>query len=69
MNVILTSFVDGLGNAGDKVTVPQNYAYIHLLLPRLAVYDTPENVEKYKDILQGVDVVKYSSPSAKKVSN
>lgn len=67
IDIILTSFVDGWGNAGDKVSVPKNFAYTHLLLPRLGVYATPENVEKYKDVAQKVDIIKYSSRSAKKV--
>lgn len=65
IDIILTRFVDGLGNAGDKVTVPQNYGYINLLLPGWAVYATPENLEKYKDYVHNTDVVKYSSPQAK----
>lgn len=67
IDVILTSFIDGLGNAGDTVNVSQNYAYINLLLPRLAVYANAENLEKYKDISQNKDVIKYSSSSVKKV--
>lgn len=47
IEVILTSYVDGLGNEGDKVSVAPNYAYNKLLLPGLAIYSTPENIEKY----------------------
>lgn len=48
IQVILTAFVDGLGNKGDLVSVRPLYAYNKLLLPGLAVYDTPENQLKYK---------------------
>lgn len=64
IDVLLTSYVDGVGNPGDKVSVSQNYGYNELLLPKLAVYATPENLEKYKNIIDRTDVVKYSSPQA-----
>lgn len=64
VDIVLTSYVDGLGNPGDRVTVPQNYGYINLLLPKLAVYATPENLEKYKDFINSKDIVRYSSPQA-----
>lgn len=48
IEVILKSYVEGLGNVGDKVSVKPNYAYDKLLLPGLAVYATPENFEKYR---------------------
>lgn len=47
MEVILKSYVEGLGNAGDKVSVKPNYAYNKLLLPGLAIYASPRNIEKY----------------------
>lgn len=68
LDVVLTSYIDGLGNPGDTVTVSQNYGYINLLLPKLAVYATPENIEKYKDYVHKEDVVKYSTPQANIVS-
>lgn len=67
LDIILTSYVDGLGNVGDRVSVKPGYAYNNLLLPGLAVYATPENIEKYKN-LEIKDVVQYSSPKALKVS-
>ncbi|EFA07188.1 large ribosomal subunit protein bL9m [Tribolium castaneum] len=63
IEVILTSFVEDLGNMGDKVTVRPNYAYYHLLLPGLAVYATPENEAKYKNT-ETTNVRHFSSPRA-----
>lgn len=48
IQVILTDYVDGMGYQGDLITVRPNMAYNKLLLTGLAVYDTPENREKYK---------------------
>lgn len=47
INVILTDYVEGIGYKGDLVTTRPNKAYTKLLLTGLAVYDTPENREKY----------------------
>lgn len=47
ISVILTDYVEGIGYRGDIVTQRPNMAYNNLLLPGLAVYDTPENREKY----------------------
>lgn len=65
IDVILTSYVEGVGNKGDRVSVKSNYAYQHLLLPGLAVYVSPENLEEYKDILTvKSDEEHHSSPTA-----
>lgn len=64
IEVLLTSVVEGLGNVGDKVSVRPQFAYNNLLLPGLAVYASPENQEKYKDLAINTDVKKYSTPSA-----
>lgn len=48
LEVILTTFVKGIGQRGDIVKVKNNVAYNELLLPGLAVYNTPENRDKYK---------------------
>lgn len=45
--MILTQYVTGLGNVGTRVTMHPKPAYTQLLLPRLADYATPENIEKY----------------------
>lgn len=48
LQVILTQFVEGLGQKGDIINVRPTFAYNKLLLPGLAVYVTPENIEKFK---------------------
>lgn len=59
--------MEGLGNVGEKVCVRQNYAYDKLLIPGLAVYASPENIERYSD--QNVNKEKeYSSANALYVS-
>ncbi|KAJ3649274.1 hypothetical protein Zmor_021026 [Zophobas morio] len=63
IDLILTSYVDGLGNVGDRVSVKSYQAYDQLLLPGLAVYATPENLEKYKDV-EVKDMKVYSSSTA-----
>lgn len=68
MEVILTSYVEGLGNIGDKVRVKPYKAYNELLLPGLAVYASPENVDKYKDYDRKEDDIQYSSKTAQIVS-
>lgn len=47
ISVILTDYIDGVGYKGDLITTRPNKAYTKLLLAGLAVYDTPENREKY----------------------
>lgn len=64
LDVILTEYVEGLGNVGEKVSVRPFYAYKHLLLPGLAVYATPENLEKYVTESSEDKVLKYSSATA-----
>ncbi|XP_044263949.1 39S ribosomal protein L9, mitochondrial [Tribolium madens] len=63
LELILTSYVEGLGNVGDKVSVRANYAYNELLLPGRAVYATPENEEKFKNT-EIRNVRHFSSPQA-----
>ncbi|XP_022121351.2 39S ribosomal protein L9, mitochondrial [Pieris rapae] len=48
LKVILNQFVDGAGNVGDILTLRPNVAYKEFLLPGLAVYATPDNLQKYK---------------------
>lgn len=48
IDVILTDYVDGLGYKGDLIKMPPQKAYNNLLLTGMAVYDTPENREKYE---------------------
>lgn len=47
INVILTDYVEGLGFKGDLVSVRPHKAYRDLILPGLAVYDDPDNRQKY----------------------
>lgn len=65
--MILTQYVTGLGNVGTQVTIHPSQAYSKLLLPRLADYATPENIEKYTKLAtdQG-DKTPFSSPSVEK---
>lgn len=68
IDVVLTSYVEGIGRKGEVVNVKPNLAYEKLLLPGLAVYHTPENVEKYsKFLIADDDDEKHSSPFAKRV--
>lgn len=68
IDLVLTSYVDGLGNVGDKVSLRSEYGYNNILLPGLGVYATPNNLEKYQsnENIQE-DTEHYSSPVALKV--
>ncbi|XP_018315896.1 39S ribosomal protein L9, mitochondrial [Mycetomoellerius zeteki] len=50
LDLILTQYVAGLGNVGTRVSLHPALAYPKLLLPKLADYATPENIEKYKKL-------------------
>lgn len=69
LEVILVSYVEGVGDVGDKVSVRPSVAYNSLLLPGLAVYVTPENIKKYvsKDV-EAQEEKSHSSPYAQRVS-
>lgn len=69
MEVILTAFVDSIGNKGDIVSVRPNFAYNKLLLPGLAVYKTPENIAKYKSDEMNKTEKLHSSPFAQRTVN
>lgn len=66
MEVILTAFVEGLGDRGEIVKVRPNFAYRQLLVPGLAVYKNEENLQTYKRDETKKDEVKHSSPFAKR---
>lgn len=70
IDVVLTSYVEGIGRKGEVVSVKPNVAYDKLLLPGLAVYHTPENVEKYSKFLDSAedDDERHSSPFSQRVS-
>lgn len=65
LEVILTEYVEGIGNKGEKVSVRPNFAYHQLLLPGLAVYASAENIGKYERI--DSSDLKYSSPTVQRV--
>jgi large subunit ribosomal protein L9 len=69
VEVVLKSFVDGIGSKGDIVSLRPNKAYHDLLLPGLAVYKTPENVQKYSKLKEEIDVKEHSSPYAQRTIN
>ncbi|CAG9565477.1 unnamed protein product [Danaus chrysippus] len=48
VQVILNQFVEGVGNAGDLLTLRPTIAYRDFLMPGLAVYASPENISKFK---------------------
>ena len=69
IEVVLTKFVDGIGEKGDVVSLSRNNAYYNFLLPGLAVYKTDESLKKYarKEDDQTVEDM-HSSPFAQRVS-
>ena len=48
------------------VTLPSENAHQELLLPKLAVYASPENLEKYRDVVIPEDTIQYSSQATQK---
>ncbi|CAH2045348.1 unnamed protein product, partial [Iphiclides podalirius] len=48
IKIILNQFVDGVGDTGDMLSVRPTKAYREFLIPGLAVYASPANIEKYK---------------------
>lgn len=72
IDVLLTSYVAGVGRKGEIVNVAPTYAYNKLLIPGFATYVTPENVEKFSKIsTEDVedDEEKHSSQFAQRVSS
>lgn len=68
IEVVLKTFVEGVGGKGDVISLKSNFAYNNLLLPGLAVYKTEANVAKYaKKENEKVDL-EHSSPFAQRVS-
>ncbi|KAJ8670135.1 hypothetical protein QAD02_001394 [Eretmocerus hayati] len=47
LSLILTQYVSGVGDPGDRVLLKHDQAYNEFLLPGKAVYDTELNREKY----------------------
>lgn len=70
LEVILTAFVNGIGDRGDIVSLQRTEAYNKLLLPGLAVYNTDENLQKYASIKDDTaKEVLHSSPHAQRTVN
>lgn len=70
IEVILTTYVEGVGRKGETVSVTPTFAYNKLLLTGFATYVTPENIEKYVNQNQETpDEEKHSSQFAQRVRN
>ncbi|XP_043230561.1 39S ribosomal protein L9, mitochondrial-like isoform X3 [Amphibalanus amphitrite] len=63
IDVILTQYVEGLGKPGDTVSVKVTKAQNELLAFGRAVYASPENQEKYRNVAEhsSADEVRHSS--------
>lgn len=57
------------GKRGQILSVPRQVALKELLLPQLAVYASPENLEQFKDIVIAEDSIQYSSDVIRKVNS
>lgn len=68
IEVVLKTFVEGVGTRGDVLSVKPNFAYNKLLLPGLAVYKTAENVAKYAKKEDEKADLEHSSPFAQRVN-
>lgn len=66
---MLTAFVEGIGDKGDIVSLRPNLAYNKLLLPGLAVYKSPESIQKYAKTEAEKEVIEHSSPYAQRTVN
>ena len=58
IEVLLTTYVEGIGDRGELVTVKRKLARQHLLSTGLAVYPTEENKEKISGHTDGVSGAK-----------
>ncbi|XP_076762434.1 mitochondrial ribosomal protein L9 [Xylocopa sonorina] len=63
IDVILLEPIKRVGDRGQKITMNGQRAYETLILPKLAVYATPENLEKYliEDIEEKKKLCAFSS--------
>ncbi|CAL7950035.1 unnamed protein product [Xylocopa violacea] len=71
IDIILLTPVKNVGNKGQKITMGGQRAYETLILPKLAVYATPENLEKYliEDLQKEEKLCTYSSKFVKRTMN
>lgn len=67
--MILKQYVNGVGKKGEIVKVKPNFAYNNFILPGIAAYVTPENIEKYSRKGDEDDDEKHSSQYAQRVSH
>ncbi|GFT08086.1 39S ribosomal protein L9, mitochondrial [Nephila pilipes] len=62
LHVVLTTFVEGIGDVGDVISLDPYYARDNLLLPNKAAYATPENIEKFSNMKKSkTERAKFSS--------
>ena len=61
-------YLSDYGKRGQILSIPRQIALKELLLPQLAVYASPENLEVYKDIAIPEESIQYSSDIVRKVS-
>ncbi|KAH7945640.1 hypothetical protein HPB49_013433 [Dermacentor silvarum] len=55
IDIILTQFVEGLGNKWDIVSVRPFYGLLKLIVPGLALYATPENLKLREKMRVGME--------------
>jgi len=71
IDVILTQYVEGVGKPGDLISVKVTQAHNDLLSMGRAVYASPENVERYRELAAAADAAQeqhssiYSAQTAK----
>jgi len=72
IQLVLLDYVEGIGLKGDVVSVPPRVGRNQLLLPKLAVYATPENISKYQRSADSSDAdkrkIEHSSLYAEKTA-
>ncbi|XP_037950098.1 39S ribosomal protein L9, mitochondrial-like [Teleopsis dalmanni] len=69
LEVVLKTYVEGVGDKGDVVAARPTFAYNKLLLPGLAVYKTEESVKQYAKTEMEKDKSTHSSPYAQRTVN
>ncbi|XP_067626333.1 large ribosomal subunit protein bL9m [Eurosta solidaginis] len=69
LEVILKTYVEGVGDKGDVVSVRPNFAYNKLLLPDKAVYKTEENLSLYAKTEEEKNTIVHSSAFAQRTVN
>lgn len=64
---VLFHIITDYGKRGQILSIPRHLALKNLLLPGLAIYASPENLNIYKDIIIAEDSIQYSSEIVRKV--